>query len=151
MVKILPVVYRVDGFMNQPFAYGGEEGPEAFDPTVRYRSGSQNYLIDLDGEVILVDTGIPAGKPEESPDENTPIYTGHEDCARNPKNVSRLPTQAERRTCPNAYRTRSSRQCPTTHVPHRNSSTNRSSTRTPQAHRHPLGKGRRSRGESRSA
>ena len=36
----------------------------------------QNYLIDTGNEVILVDTGLPEGTPEEAPDENTPIYTG---------------------------------------------------------------------------
>lgn len=78
MVKILPVIYRDGGFMTQPFAFGGEEGVEAFDATMRYRSGLQNYLIDTGDEVILVDTGIPAGTPEESPDETTAIYTGHD-------------------------------------------------------------------------
>lgn len=78
MVKILPVIYRDQGFMTQPFAFGGEEGVEAFDATTRYRSGLQNYLIDTGSEVILVDTGIPAGTPEESPDETTAIYTGHD-------------------------------------------------------------------------
>ena len=46
--------------------------------SVRYRSGLQNYLIDTGDEVILVDTGIPAGTPEESPDESTAIFTGHD-------------------------------------------------------------------------
>ena len=78
MIKILPVIYRDGGFSTQPFVFGGEEGPEAFDPTVRYRSGLQNYLIDTGDEVILVDTGLPAGTPEESPDETTAIYTGHD-------------------------------------------------------------------------
>lgn len=78
MVKILPVIYREGGFATQPFAFGGEEGPAAFDASVRYRSGLQNYLIDTGDEVILVDTGLPAGTPEESPDETTLIYTGHD-------------------------------------------------------------------------
>ncbi|WP_248922094.1 rubredoxin [Olsenella intestinalis] len=77
-MKVLPVIFRTDGFMTQPFAFGGEEGPEAFDASVRYRSGLQNYLIDTGDEVILVDTGLPAGTPEESPDETTMIYTGHD-------------------------------------------------------------------------
>ncbi|MBR3257772.1 MAG: hypothetical protein IKF96_02155 [Eggerthellaceae bacterium] len=77
-IKILPVIYRDGGFMTQPFAFGGEDGPEAFDASMRYRSCLQNYLIDTGDEVILVDTGLPAGTPEESPDENTPIYTGHD-------------------------------------------------------------------------
>jgi len=77
-MKILPVIYRDRGFMTQAFAFGGEEGPEAFDATMRYRSGLQNYLIDTGDEVILVDTGLPAGTPEESPDDTTMIYTGHD-------------------------------------------------------------------------
>ena len=78
MVKILPVIYRDQGFMNQPFAFGGEEGLEAFDASIRYRSGLQNFLIDTGDEIILVDTGLPAGTPEESPNETTPIFTGHD-------------------------------------------------------------------------
>ena len=77
-MKILPVIYRDGGFMTQPFAFGGEDGPGAFDAAVRYRSGLQNFLIDTGDVVILVDTGLPAGTPEESPDETTPIYTGHD-------------------------------------------------------------------------
>lgn len=78
MIKILPVIYRDRGFMTQPFAFGGEEGAEAFDASARYRSGLQNYLVDTGDEVILVDTGLPAGTPEESPDEATAIFTGHD-------------------------------------------------------------------------
>jgi len=78
MITVKPVVYRDQGFMNQPFAFGGEEGMEAFDPAVRYRSGLQNYVIDTGSEVILVDTGLPKGTPEESPDETTAIFTGHD-------------------------------------------------------------------------
>ena len=77
-MEIKAVKFREGGFYGQPFAFGGEEGPAAFDATVRYRSGLQNYLIDTGKEVILVDTGLPAGTPEESPDETTPIYTGHD-------------------------------------------------------------------------
>ena len=46
-------------------AFGGEEGPDKFDPNIRYRGSLQNYLIDTGDEVILVDTGLPAGTPEE--------------------------------------------------------------------------------------
>ncbi|MBO7700362.1 MAG: MBL fold metallo-hydrolase [Eubacteriaceae bacterium] len=49
---------------------------EKFDPNVRYRGSLQNYLIDTGDEVILVDTGLPAGTPEEVPDESSPLYTG---------------------------------------------------------------------------
>ena len=57
--------------MNQPFAFGGEEGADKFDAKQLYRSCLQNYLIDTGEEVILVDTGLPADFPEQVPDENT--------------------------------------------------------------------------------
>jgi len=41
----------------------------------------QNYLIDTGDEVILVDTGLPAGTPEEVPDENSLVYTGKDICS----------------------------------------------------------------------
>ena len=75
-MEIKAVKFRKDGFYGQPFAFGGEEGPEKFDPEVRYRGSLQNYLIDTGDEVILVDTGLPAGTPEEVPDETSPAYTG---------------------------------------------------------------------------
>lgn len=78
---IKAVKFRKDGFYSQPFAFGGEEGPEAFDPTVRYRGSLQNYLIDTGKEVILVDTGLPAGTPEEHPDETSPAFTGKDICS----------------------------------------------------------------------
>jgi len=64
------------GFMTQPFALGGEEGMEGFDPAVRYRSSLQNYVIDTGDEVILVDTGMPKEVPDAVPDETTMIYMG---------------------------------------------------------------------------
>ena len=73
---IKTVKFRSDGFYSQPFAFGGEDGMEKFDPTVRYRGSLQNYLIDTGDEVILVDTGLPAGTPEEVPDETSLAYTG---------------------------------------------------------------------------
>lgn len=66
-----------NGFMTQPLAMGGEEGPQSFDPTVRYRSSLQNYLIDTGDEVILVDTAVPAEMPEQVPDDKTMIYMGN--------------------------------------------------------------------------
>ena len=53
-----------------------KKDPKKFDHAVKYRSGLTNYLIDTGDEVILVDTGLPAGTPEEVPDETTAIYTG---------------------------------------------------------------------------
>ncbi len=80
-MEIKAVKFRKDGFYGQPFAFGGEEGPEKFDPEVRYRGSLQNYLIDTGDEVILVDTGLPAGTPEEVPDEKSPAYTGKDICS----------------------------------------------------------------------
>ena len=75
-MMIKAVKFRKDGFYSQPFVFGGEEGMDRFDPKVRYRGSLQNYLIDTGDEVILVDTGLPAGTPEEVPDEKSILYTG---------------------------------------------------------------------------
>ncbi len=80
-MDIKAIKFRAHGFYGQPFAFGGEEGPENFDPSIRYRGSLQNYLIDTGDEVILVDTGIPSGYPEEAPDETTPAYTGKDICS----------------------------------------------------------------------
>ena len=80
-MEIKAVKFRKDGFYGQPFAFGGEEGMDKFDSNVRYRGSLQNYLIDTGDEVILVDTGLPAGTPEEVPDENSPAYTGRDICS----------------------------------------------------------------------
>ena len=78
---IKAVKFRKDGFYSQPFAFGGEEGADKFDKNVRYRGSLQNYLIDTGDEVILVDTGLPAGTPEEVPDENSVAFTGRDICS----------------------------------------------------------------------
>ena len=77
---IKAVKFRKDGFYTQPFIFGGEDGPDKYDKNIRYRGSLQNYLIDTGDEVILVDTGLPAGTPEEVPDENSPIFTGKDIC-----------------------------------------------------------------------
>lgn len=79
-MTIQAVKFRKDGFYTQPFAFGGEEGPEKFDKNIRYRGSLQNYVIDTGTDVILVDTGLPAGFPEEAPDENSVAYTGKTIC-----------------------------------------------------------------------
>lgn len=73
---IKAVKFRKDGFYTQPFVFGGEEGADKFDQNIRYRGTLQNYLIDMGDEVILVDTGLPAGTPEEKPDEKSFGFTG---------------------------------------------------------------------------
>ena len=80
-MEIKAVKFRRDGFYGQPFAFGGEDGPAIFDNSVRYRGSLQNYLIDTGDEVILVDTGLPAGTPEEKPDETSAAYTGKDICS----------------------------------------------------------------------
>ena len=80
-MEIKAVKFRKDGFYSQPFAFGGEDGPEKFDKNIRYRGSLQNYLIDTGDEVILVDTGLPAGTPEEKPDENSAAFTGRDICS----------------------------------------------------------------------
>ena len=80
-MEIKAVKFRRDGFYTQPFAFGGEEGMDKFDPKIRYRGSLQNYLIDAGDEVILVDTGLPAGMPEEVPDESALAYTGKDICS----------------------------------------------------------------------
>ena len=75
-MKVLAVKLYDNGYMLQPFAFGGEEGPQSFDPNVRYRSSLQNYVIDTGNEVILVDTGMPKEVPQAVPDAATPIFMG---------------------------------------------------------------------------
>ena len=75
-IEVKAIDFRKDGFFTQPFVFGGEDGTGKFDSSVRYAGGLTNYLLDTGDEVILVDTGLPAGTPEEIPDENTNVYTG---------------------------------------------------------------------------
>ena len=78
---IKAVKFRKDGFYTQPMVFGGENGSDKFNPNVRYRGSLQNYLIDTGDEVILVDTGLPAGTPEEVPDESSMLFTGKDICS----------------------------------------------------------------------
>ena len=79
-MEIKAVKFRKDGFYSQPFAFGGEEGVDKFNKNIRYRGSLQNYLIDTGKEVILVDTGLPAGFPEEVMDESALAYAGKTIC-----------------------------------------------------------------------
>ncbi|MCR4710197.1 MAG: MBL fold metallo-hydrolase [Clostridiales bacterium] len=73
---IKAVKFRENGFYSQSFAFGGEDGLQNYDINIRYRGSLQNYLIDTGDEVILVDTGLPTGTPEENPDETSLAFTG---------------------------------------------------------------------------
>lgn len=64
------------GFMNQPFAFGGEEGKDKFDEQIIYRSSLQNFVIDTGNEVILVDTGYENGFKEPAKRLGAPLYMG---------------------------------------------------------------------------
>ena len=64
------------GFMNQPFAFGGEEGKDAFDEQIIYRSSLQNFLIDTGKEVILVDTGFKPEFPVPAKKLGAPLFMG---------------------------------------------------------------------------
>ncbi len=64
------------GFMNQSFAFGGEEDKEAFDEQIIYRSSLQNFLIDTGEEVILVDTGFKADMAVPPKKLGAPLYMG---------------------------------------------------------------------------
>ena len=75
-MEIKAVKLYENGFMTQPFAMGLEDGEDKFDKNVKYRSTLQNFLIDLGGEVILVDTGMPVEQPDMAADVNAPIYIG---------------------------------------------------------------------------
>ena len=66
------------GFMNQPFAFGGEEGKDKFDEQIIYRSSLQNFLIDTGSEVILVDTGFQTGFAAPAKKLGAPLYMGEE-------------------------------------------------------------------------
>ncbi len=79
-MDIKAVKFRKGGFYSQPFVFGGEEGAEKFDKNIRYRGSLQNYLIDTGDEVILVDTGLPAGFPDGAPEETASIYIGKSIC-----------------------------------------------------------------------
>ena len=80
-MEIKAVKFRKDGFYTQPFAFGGEEGPDKFDRNIRYRGSLQNYVIDMGSEVILVDTGLPAGTPEGTPEETSLAFIGKDICS----------------------------------------------------------------------
>lgn len=83
------------GFMNQPFAFGGEDGKQAFDEQIIYRSSLQNFLIDTGNEVILVDTGFEDGAPYPPRKAGAPLYMGEKvaDFMQSFRDLGYLPEQ----------------------------------------------------------
>lgn len=79
-MEINAVKFVRDGYYSAPFAFGGEEGQEKYDVKERYRGSLQNYLIDTGSEVILVDTGLPAGTEEGVPTEDALAFIGYNIC-----------------------------------------------------------------------
>ena len=75
-MEIKSIIEYANGFMTQAFAFGGEDGMEKCDPSVKYRASIQNYLIDTGDEVILVDTGVPADFKDPEYNENAPLFNG---------------------------------------------------------------------------
>lgn len=63
------------GFMNQAFAFGGENKEDG-DEQIIYRSSLQNFLIDTGEEVILVDTGFKSGFSSPAKKLGAPLYMG---------------------------------------------------------------------------
>lgn len=75
-MKIEPVRMFDNGFMTQSFAFGGEEGQDAFDNQIIYRSSLQNYVIDTGDEIILLDTGFENGFKAPEKKLGAPLYMG---------------------------------------------------------------------------
>jgi glyoxylase-like metal-dependent hydrolase (beta-lactamase superfamily II) len=76
-IKAIKAVCMYDhGFMNQSFAFGGEEGKNMFDEQIIYRSSLQNFLIDMGDEVILVDTGFQNDFAAPAKKLGGPLYMG---------------------------------------------------------------------------
>ena len=48
LMEIKAVKFRKDGFYSQPFAFGGEEGPEKFDPNIRWRPFLKSMIFPME-------------------------------------------------------------------------------------------------------
>ncbi len=74
-MKIKAIRMFDGGFMNQQFAFGGEN-KETTDEQIIYRSSLQNFLIDTGDEVILVDTGFQNDMKTPEKKLGAPLYMG---------------------------------------------------------------------------
>ena len=75
-MEIKTVKFYENGFMTQPFAFGGGEDASRYDANVKYPSCLQNFLIDMGNEIILVDTGLSKETKDTEPNEKTQIFLG---------------------------------------------------------------------------
>lgn len=77
VIKAIKAVRMYDhGFMNQSFAFGGEEGKDRFDNQIIYRSSLQNFLLETDEGIILIDTGLKTGMSAPAKKLGAPLYMG---------------------------------------------------------------------------
>ncbi len=63
-------------FCNQIANNGGEEGKDMFDEQIIYRSSLQNFLIETDEGIILIDTGFKTGMSVLARKLGAPLYMG---------------------------------------------------------------------------
>ncbi len=63
-------------FCNQIANNGGEEGKDMFDEQIIYRSSLQNFLIETDEGIILIDTGFKTGMSVPARKLGAPLYMG---------------------------------------------------------------------------
>ena len=63
-------------FCNQIANNGGEEGKDMFDEQIIYRSSLQNFLIETDEGIILINTGFKTGMSVPARKLGAPLYMG---------------------------------------------------------------------------
>ena len=63
-------------FCNQIANNGGEEGKDMFDEQIIYRSSLQNFLIETDEGIILIDTSFKTGMLVLARKLGAPLYMG---------------------------------------------------------------------------
>lgn len=76
-MKIIALKYYDGGFMTQAFAFGGTRDKSQVDPSVKYGSSLQNFLIDDGKDVILSDTGLPNHSPDIAKKEDAALWMGN--------------------------------------------------------------------------
>lgn len=76
-MKILPLKFYENGYMQEAFAFGGSRDKEKINLEKRYPSSLQNYIIDTGKEVILIDTGLKGDSPTFKDDGNNKLFMGN--------------------------------------------------------------------------